>query len=366
MRLTTYSGDSHLIAIGSVRPFENLRIDLTWVLAISLVLSACGSSEPPATTPAAGTVAAPAAAPAVPAAPSPVDAKTSLTLANAAFRQNRIVAPAGDNALEHALNALKQDPENAGANEILVDLTPIAAAAIEAEITAGNFVEAERVMRLLSSANPNSLTVKGLQRRLATAARLAPPPAAPAAAPAEAVTPTQTPSTAAVVPAPTDTPAERETAPAPTPARDTRVVNTPPRREPEPATAPPAAATEPERIAANTTAAAAPAPPAAPPAAPPPSARPGARTSEPIPLVKVQPDYPPAAKKRRTEGWVELQFLVGVDGVPKQIEVIRAQPPGMFDRAAIRAMSRWKFKPAERDGQPVEARAKTTVGFKLG
>jgi protein TonB len=83
-------------------------------------------------------------------------------------------------------------------------------------------------------------------------------------------------------------------------------------------------------------------------------------------LVKVSPDYPAAAKKRRTEGWVELQFLVGVDGIPRNIEVLRAQPPGMFDRAAIRAMTRWKFKPAERDGRPVEARAKTTVGFKLG
>jgi protein TonB len=352
MRLTTYSGDSHLIATGSVRPFENLRIDLTWVLAISLALSACGSSEPPATAP-AGTVAAPVAAPAAPSAPAPVDARTSLTLANTAFRQNRIVAPAGDNALEHTLNALKQEPENAGANEMLVDLTPIAAAAIEAEIAAGNLVEAGRVMALLNSANPNSLTVKGLQRRLATASRLA--PTVPATTTAPAAAPTEAP-VAAAVPAPVDPPTERESAPAP--ARDTRVVNTPPRNPPEPEsrTAP---ATVPEPVAANTAAAV-----SAPPAAPP--ARPAGRTSEPIPLVKVQPEYPAAAKKRRTEGWVELQFMVGIDGVPKQIEVIRAQPAGMFDRAAIRAMSRWKFKPAERDGQPVEARAKTTVGFKLG
>jgi periplasmic protein TonB len=353
MRLTTYSGDSHPIATGSVRPFENLRIDLTWVLAISLALSACGSSEPPATAPPVAAVAAPVTAPAAPAAPVLVDARTSLTLANAAFRQNRIVAPAGDNALEHALNALKQDPENAGANEILVDLTPIAAAAIEAEIAAGNLVEAERVMALLNSANPNSLIVKGLQRRLATASRLAPTPTVPAttAAPTEA-------PVAAAVPAPVDTSTERETAPAQAPARDTRVVNTPPRSQPEPTTAP---AAESEPVASN-----APAAVSAPPAAPPPPVRPAGRTSEPIPLVKVQPEYPAAAKKRRTEGWVELQFMVGIDGVPKQIEVIRAQPAGMFDRAAIRAMSRWKFKPAERDGQPVEARAKTKVGFKLG
>ncbi len=357
MRLTTYSGDSHLVANESVRPFGNLRIDLSWVLAISLVLSACGSSEPPATAPPTGTVATPA--PAAAPVPAPIDAKTSLTLANAAFRQNRIVAPAGDNALEHTLNALRQDPENAGANEILVDLTPIAAAAIEAEIAAGNLVEAERVMALLSSANPSSLIVKGLQRRLATAARVAASQVAPATTAPVATSPSQAPVAAEVAPAPVTPPTEREAVPAPA-SRDTRVVSTPPRSQPETVSAPASTASEP--VAANTTTAAV----SAPPAAPPPSSRPSARTSEPIPLVKVQPDYPPAAKKRRTEGWVELQFLVGVDGVPKQIEVIRAQPAGMFDRAAIRAMSRWKFKPAERDGQPVEARAKTTVGFKLG
>ncbi len=91
-----------------------------------------------------------------------------------------------------------------------------------------------------------------------------------------------------------------------------------------------------------------------------------ALTSEPIATFKVTPTYPPIAKKRRAEGWVELQFMVDATGMPKHVEVIRAEPAGMFDRAAAQALTRWKFKPAERGGKPVEARAKTTIAFKLG
>jgi periplasmic protein TonB len=88
--------------------------------------------------------------------------------------------------------------------------------------------------------------------------------------------------------------------------------------------------------------------------------------TEPVTLSKVSPVYPETAKKRRAEGWVELQFIVGTDGRASQIEVLRAQPEGMFDRSAVQAVTRWKFKPASLNGQPVEARATTKVGFKLG
>ena len=331
------------------------RTSLRWalrasgVLLASLLLHGCGGSDtPPATTTTANTAtptAAPAAAPAVTAE----TAEAALSLANTAFRENRIVAPAGNNALEHALRALQLDANNAGATEILVDLTPIAASAIEAEIAAGNFAEAERVMGLLSSANASSLTVQSLQRRLADATRQAAvvaPVATPTPTPAAATTATPAASSArdvsanAVVAAPAAT----ATAPAPT-ARSERPATTPATAgadTPTPATTTPAPRPTP------VVAAAAP-----------------AEVIDPVPISKAAPEYPPAARKRRAEGWVELQFMVGIDGVPKQIEVTGAQPAGLFDRSAIRALSRWKFKPGSRDGQPVEARARTTINFKL-
>jgi protein TonB len=321
-------------------PRARARVIPVLALAIVLALAGCGKSEPEAP---AATAAAPAAA-----APEAAPSEPPLTLANRAFREGRVVAPPGDNALEHALHALQQDANNAGATEILVDITPIAASAIEADIAARNFAEAERVMALLASANPSSLTVQALQRRLAAANRVvaaeteaanaataaanerAAQASAAATAAAETVPPAAAPATAA--------------APAPPPRPAATAATTPPPAETREEEAPAAAAV------------------AAPPRAP--ATTSASRTTDPVPTVKIAPAYPPQAKKRRAEGWVELQFMVGADGVPRQIEVVRAQPAGMFDRAAIQALSRWKFKPAERDGVAVEARAKTTIAFK--
>ncbi len=346
MRSNIDSGDPHNTVHFAVWPSSVLRFSaIGFALASILLLYGCRSSDTPgpntsAVAPASATVVTPAPA---------VNARTSLALANTAFRENRIVAPAGDNALEHALHALQLDANDAGANEILVDITPIAASAIEAAISAGNFVEAERVMNMLNSANSSSLTVQGLRRRLATATRLVvnAPPAAAAVEPAHDVVAVASAATTNGAPAPV--------------ARDDQVASIP-HTTLAPTTTAPAAPT----VNASVDPAAQVAAPPHEPTAAATSVASTSRSSEPVPLVKVSPDYPPAAKKRRTEGWVELQFLVGIDGIPRDIQVIRAQPPSMFDRAAVRALARWKFKPAERDGQAVEARAKTTVGFKLG
>lgn len=324
-------------------------------LAFVAFLSSCGSSQEPATvTPASGGSAETSAVPAT----APVQtAREILTLANTAFRESRIVAPAGDNALEYTWRALQIEPDNAGATEILVDLTPIAASAVEAEIAAGRLPEAARIMNLLSAANPDSFTVKSLQQRLE-----------------------RTQALAAVVPTPTPLPAPVARSAEP-PAQTVDRTDAQPTRSSEPASDPPASTA---RSAAATTVA-----PAAQRQTPAKSETPVARaaeaapspaalsqpkaaattrtsvTSEPIPIQKFAPEYPAAARKRRTEGWVELQFMVGINGTPTQIEVMRAEPSGMFDRAAIRAVSRWKFKPAQREGSDVEAMARTTISFKL-
>jgi protein TonB len=45
--------------------------------------------------------------------------------------------------------------------------------------------------------------------------------------------------------------------------------------------------------------------------------------------------------------------------------VIDSQPPRVFDREAIRAILRWKFKPRVVDGQAVERQATQTIDFTL-
>ncbi len=74
-----------------------------------------------------------------------------------------------------------------------------------------------------------------------------------------------------------------------------------------------------------------------------------------IPLVRVAPIYPQRAASRGTEGWVVVQFDVLRSGQvdPKSVIVVEAQPPGVFDRAAINAVKRWKYKPKVVNGEPV-------------
>lgn len=84
----------------------------------------------------------------------------------------------------------------------------------------------------------------------------------------------------------------------------------------------------------------------------------------PQPIAKIAPDYPPQARSRKIEGFVELEFRVTVNGGTEDIRVVRSEPEGLFDRNAVRALMRWKFKPAERNGVPEAATTRTTMNFR--
>lgn len=83
------------------------------------------------------------------------------------------------------------------------------------------------------------------------------------------------------------------------------------------------------------------------------------------PLVRVPPDYPVRALTDGTEGYVMLRFIVTETGSVEDPEVLRAEPPGVFDRAARRSVLRWKFQPQIRDGKPTRVYAISTVRFVL-
>ena len=84
-----------------------------------------------------------------------------------------------------------------------------------------------------------------------------------------------------------------------------------------------------------------------------------------MPLSRTPPQYPYQATRRRIEGWVRVSFLVTETGSVEDIVLLESEPEGIFDRAAIRAVSKWKFKPRIVDGQPVAARAEQVVEFRL-
>ena len=84
-----------------------------------------------------------------------------------------------------------------------------------------------------------------------------------------------------------------------------------------------------------------------------------------VPLVRVPPKYPRRAAQRGVEGWVKVQFVITVAGRVKGAKVVGSSPSGVFDRAALKAISKWKFKPKVIKGQRVEQLAVQVLQFKL-
>jgi protein TonB len=73
-----------------------------------------------------------------------------------------------------------------------------------------------------------------------------------------------------------------------------------------------------------------------------------------IPLVRVPPQYPIRATERGIEGWVVVEFTITTNGTVKDPKVVDSQPARIFDRAALRAVRKWKYKAKIVDGVPVE------------
>lgn len=83
-------------------------------------------------------------------------------------------------------------------------------------------------------------------------------------------------------------------------------------------------------------------------------------------LIKmVPPSYPSMALDRSIEGWVELEFVVDASGDVKQVSIVESEPARTFDSAAVRAVKKWKFEPAKRDGKPVDSQERKRLVFQL-
>lgn len=77
------------------------------------------------------------------------------------------------------------------------------------------------------------------------------------------------------------------------------------------------------------------------------------------------PLYPPKARGQRIEGKVMIRALVLPNGLPQKVRVISADPGGYFERAAMDAVWRWTFYPAEEAGEKVKVLVDIPIEFKL-
>jgi protein TonB len=85
-----------------------------------------------------------------------------------------------------------------------------------------------------------------------------------------------------------------------------------------------------------------------------------------IPLVRINPDYPPRALSRGIEGWVRVQFTITATGTVKDPIVVDAMPKNMFEDAALKAIARWRYNPKVENGVAVErVGVQTIIRFQL-
>jgi protein TonB len=73
-----------------------------------------------------------------------------------------------------------------------------------------------------------------------------------------------------------------------------------------------------------------------------------------LPIVKVAPIYPRRAQTRGISGYCIVEYTVTKTGSIRDPQAVDCQPSGIFDRASVKAATKFKYKPRVVDGEPIE------------
>jgi protein TonB len=86
-----------------------------------------------------------------------------------------------------------------------------------------------------------------------------------------------------------------------------------------------------------------------------------------VPMVRVPPQYPERAMQRGIEGRVLIEFTISKSGSVKDAKVIAYEPSKIFNKAALKAVSQWKYNPKIENGKAVEQKGiRIAIPFRLG
>jgi protein TonB len=147
--------------------------------------------------------------------------------------------------------------------------------------------------------------------------------------------------------------------------------------KPKPQQTPPVLAMTPEQqaptaapavVAAPPVAAPSPAPAAVAPAPPAVSAAPAPVTParfDAAYLQNLERKYPPLSRRLGEEGKVLLKVLVGKDGHPAAVDIEKSSNFRRLDEAARQAVASWRFTPARRGDEAIEASVIVPIVFRL-
>jgi protein TonB len=92
--------------------------------------------------------------------------------------------------------------------------------------------------------------------------------------------------------------------------------------------------------------------------------------SKQVPQLEIQrtryvpPEYPPGALQKGIQGDVRVRITVAADGRVKSATVVNSSPAAVFDRAALEAVRRWRFKPLSVNDPGIEATVTTEILFR--
>ena len=85
---------------------------------------------------------------------------------------------------------------------------------------------------------------------------------------------------------------------------------------------------------------------------------------EPATLIaRTDPVYPAIARQSHISGSVEVQFRISPEGRVYDVKSLKGWP--ILAKAAIDAVATWRYKPARRNGRPVESQVRTNFDFQM-
>lgn len=73
-----------------------------------------------------------------------------------------------------------------------------------------------------------------------------------------------------------------------------------------------------------------------------------------LPIVKVAPIYPRRAQTRGISGYCIVEYTVTTTGAIRDPVAVDCKPSGVFEKASVRASTKFKYKPRVIDGEPIE------------
>ncbi|HEY5781342.1 MAG TPA: energy transducer TonB [Lysobacter sp.] len=334
------------------RPVRRLSAvsKFTAALALGCALVACSKQE---AAPEAATTTAPTAAAPVVTADTAVSAKVSaLTVdqlreaGSKAYSENRLYAPAGDNAVEYYLALRDKAPGDAAVASALTDLLPMTVIATEQSVNREDFAEAQRLAALLEKADAQHPALVRLKSSITAQQAAVTKRAEQQALSAEE----QAKKQVEVEKKRLEDQKKQQDQAAKQLAAKESADKAAAKESADKAAADKVAADKAaadQRATAQRQAAAVPA---------------AASANADLRAVSTPaPRYPPEALRANQSGEVQVEFTVASDGSVTAARVVRSNPARIFDREAVNAVRKWRFQPV-----PAPVTTRRTISFNPG